>query len=155
VTVRERGTRATDALKRVAPRLLSLPLAIGAGTLGAAFGDQSWFWMGRWRRQTLIARFPMMGATEIRAAKFRALNGLGASAWAALVAGGGYSFGSVVPGSSVSLQHLEAILVTTLVLACGSYWLRRHRRSKLPQHSDVAGYAGAGALGADERRQPI
>jgi membrane protein DedA with SNARE-associated domain len=85
----------------------------------------------------LLARFlcglrsataAMMGATDIRAAKFCALNALGAGAWAGIVAGAGYAFGAVAPDVGTDLQRLEAILLAGLVLGGGLYCVRRRRR---------------------------
>jgi membrane protein DedA with SNARE-associated domain len=176
--------------------LLDLSLIIGVGTFGAALGDQSWFWMGRWKGRALLARFPalaandarvraalnrhpaaaivmarflcglrvvgaaMMGAAEIRAAKFSALNLLGAAAWATVVSGAGYSLGSV-SDLLLDLRQLQAACLTTLALVAVPCWLRRRartheatglRRSELPQQANVAGDAGAGALSPDQCR---
>ncbi|RPI59150.1 MAG: DedA family protein [Lysobacterales bacterium] len=93
-----------------------------------------------------------MGATDIRVAKFAALNMLGAAVWAALVSGGGYSFGSAGERLLLDVRQLQAVLLTTLAVAALSYWLRRRARSELPQQPDVAGDADACALGRSERR---
>jgi membrane protein DedA with SNARE-associated domain len=144
--------------------LLDLSLVIGAGTFGAALGDQTWFLMGRWKGQALLARFRglaahgtrlravlnrhpaaaivlvrfiyglrsagavTMGATDIRVAKFAALNLLGAAVWASLVSGGGYSFGSAGERLLLDVWQLQAVLLTTLAIAALSYWLRRRAR---------------------------
>lgn len=67
----------------------------------------------------------MMGAADIRAAKFSALNVLSAAVWASAIAGASYSIGSAIEGSIGDLRYLQAALVTTLVLAAASYWLSR------------------------------
>lgn len=145
---------------------VSLPLVIGAATVGAALGDQCWFFLGRRKWSALLAcfaalaandarvfkllkRYPaaailvarflcglrsataaMLGATDIRASKFCALNALGAGAWAGIVAGAGYAFGAVVPNVVTDVRRLEAILLAGLVLAGGWYCVRRPWRRR-------------------------
>jgi membrane protein DedA with SNARE-associated domain len=100
----------------------------------------------------------LMGTTEMRVVKFSALDLVGAAAWAALVAGGGYSLGSAGENVLADLRQGEAVLAATLALAAASYWLRRRTArdadttvSELPQHADVTGDSGSSTLGRGER----
>ena len=72
----------------------------------------------------------VLGTTEIHVAKYAAINVLGATAWATLLAGGGYSFASVIERVLASLQQLEGVVVMTLALLATWYWLRRLVRTR-------------------------
>ncbi len=65
--------------------------------------------------------------------RFVLLNALGAIAWAAVVAGGGYLFGNALEGILGNIRHYEKILFIVVALAGALVWaLYLVRRSRNP-----------------------
>jgi membrane protein DedA with SNARE-associated domain len=95
----------------------------------------------------------MMGLTEIRAAKFSALNLLGAAVWATLAAGAGYSLGSVSERLLVDLRELELVVLGTLALAAASYWLQRRASAHYARATNQTIARGLASDGTSESQR--
>jgi membrane protein DedA with SNARE-associated domain len=83
------------------------------------------FWLGM---RTVIP-LALGGTTDIGAARFFALNAVGALAWSAVVGGLGYACGHAIEAALDRVEAYEHLVLIAVALAGATFWLlHAHRR---------------------------